>query len=320
MELRSGASLVIRWPPQAFRDFPGPCSPRHTQTSGSLATAACRDFTEWWVCFDAATPASASHVAPCGACGGSSQKLPILHCDPCTLLLFSSHMFTNPAQPLEPNATVRWTSSGGGPARAWITATAVAALGVFGDEADAAVVTYQLTGPVQGATYDPALVGMPMFVQWSVDSTTVVDSSYQKSVQIIDFRYGVTGTSEQWAGTGGVFYFNAKHLGIGLSANQATYTQQGTFVTSQAYFSYSGSPVVTDWTADGLPAGFTFAFLDLVTTTPFMVFNSSSINRKLIYMNETPGVTFAMVPEPTTAALLGLGGLAALRRRKRSHD
>jgi hypothetical protein len=78
--------------------------------------------------------------------------------------------------------------------------------------------------------------------------------------------------------------------------------------------------VVTDWTADGLPAGFTFAFLDLVTTTPFMVFNSSSINRKLIYMNETPGVTFAMVPEPTTAALLGLGGLAALRRRKRSHD
>ena len=228
-------------------------------------------------------------------------------------------MFTNPAQPLEPIATFRWTCSGGGPARAWITATAVA-LGVFGDEADAAVVFYQLTGAVQQATYNPALVGMPMYLQWSVDSAAVVDGSSQKTVPIIDFRYGVAGTNEQWAGTGGVFYFNANHLGIGLSANQATYTQQGTFVTSEAYYSYRSltGPMVTDWTAEGLPAGFTLAFIDPVTTTPFYVKNASMTSR--IFMNETAGVTFAMVPEPTTAALLGLSGLAALRRRKRSHE
>ena len=229
-------------------------------------------------------------------------------------------MFTNSTQPLEPIATFRWACSGGGPARVWITATAVAALGVFGDEADAAVVVYQLTGQVQQATYNPALVGMPMYLQWSVDSAAIVDSSSQKIVPIIDFRYGVDGTNEQWAGTGGVFDFNANHLGIGLSASQATYTQQGTFVTSQAYFSYRSftGPIVTDWTAEGLPAGFTLAFINTNTTTPFLVFNASNTSR--ITMNETTGVTFALVPEPTTAAMLGLGGLAALRRRKRGHD
>ena len=194
----------------------------------------------------------------------------------------------------------------------------MAALGVLGDEADAAVVIYQMTGSVQRADYDSALVGMPMYLQWSVDSTAIVNNSYTKTVPIIDFRYGVEGTSEQWTGTGGTFYFNANHLGIDLSANQATYTQQGSFATSQAFFDYSSfnGPLVTDWTAEGLPAGFTLAFLYMETTTPFLLYNATR-NKAIVMSDE---VTFAMVPEPTTAALLGLGGLAALRRRKRSHD
>jgi hypothetical protein len=192
----------------------------------------------------------------------------------------------------------------------------VAALGIFGDEADAAVVAYQLTGSVSQATYDPTLVGLPMYLRWSVDSAAIVDNSWLKSVPIIDFQYGVEGTSEHWAGTGGSFGFSTYWLNIGLSAGKSTYTQQGTFVTSQSYFTYNGLPAVSDWTAEGLPAAFAINFFG-VSTSPFRVSNSGSSKEIII---GSSGVTLAMIPEPTTAALLGLGGLAALRRRKRGHD
>lgn len=214
--------------------------------------------------------------------------------------------------------SLKWICTGAEPLKWWITAaTAVAALGILSDKAGASVVVYQLTGPVNEAPHDPTLIGQSMYLRWSADSADIVHGSWATSVSISWFEYGVTGTNDQWAGTGGTFSFSSYQLTVQFLTSKTAYTRQGSFETSNASFTYWGSPPVSGWNADGLPMGFAINFL-AVSTAPFMVRDASSTS--LIRMNQLLGVTIATVPETSSAALLGLGALAALRRRKRSHD
>ena len=198
------------------------------------------------------------------------------------------------------------------------TAT-VAAASVPATCASAAVVSYSLLGTV-GSAFTSTLVGEPMFVHWSVDSADISVGPYYSTAPVLSFEFGVEGTAELWTGTGGEFRFSASEMAVELFTSSSVYTGNGSFVAGHAHCSYKGFPLVTAFDYDGLPSGFSFAHFNVNTTLAFIVTNDpNNPNPMGIVMSKTSGLSFAAseIPEPGTAAMLGLGALALVRQRRR---
>lgn len=207
-----------------------------------------------------------------------------------------------------------------------IIVSATAATGIMVAHADAALYQYE----VEGATVlapDAADLGKTAYAKFVFDTDDLDTSSPPvTAVPILNFEYGIAGTTEVFTGTGGSIEFSDAFFQFSFSDfNAATYSSLGSFTPSGASFSLSVigdvSPVVTAY-LNSLPVAFDFSIWD--TGNSFIVSEADVGVRIAMIKDGSVSITLSeitrTIPEPASAAMLGVGALAALRRRNRRRE
>jgi len=215
--------------------------------------------------------------------------------------------------------------------RRLIFGLATAGLAFNAPEAGAELLRYNIEGIITSELDLPvSVIGETFEFEFLVDTDLLTETSagiFEGSIG--SFTANVTNSAEQYAGSGGTFYADTVNFGqifdidFGTS-DGATFSSVGSIPADLAgLYLYADADLFTlDRTASGLPVS--LDPLHYSSTSRFWIQNdersrriSASLNNFDVGGAHPTRFEVTVVPEPTSAAALGLSALALLRRKKK---